>query len=275
MSAGYAPKGRLALAALRSAVPADATGLRRVRRFDFLDTAGGLVLQTTYQLAPAIGQDPPVETSLGTAPIWQVGAGPVRGRLGLGAPRHLGDPQVFHADDVEPPGEIRAGLLDPVLTTVATPRVQLGDRGLHSLAAVGTKVASRKPTLQILESLLFSLRQPRAAQELTRGHGGRDGDAAVHAGDLSCTWSGDWRRYDGECNVPSTRPVVRDAVRLRDGYRSGQPKPYPTDLRHVDGGPLPAQRHDPARLRSNKCGTLRVFRSCARSGVGGCLRRSS
>ena len=58
-----------ALAVLRRAVPADAAGLRRVRRVHLLDPPRRLVLQPGHHGAPAVRQDAPVESGLGTAPV--------------------------------------------------------------------------------------------------------------------------------------------------------------------------------------------------------------
>jgi len=142
MSAGCAPEDRLALTVLRCAMPADATGLRRVRGADLLDPARSLVLQTSYQRAPAVGQDAPIETGFRASTVRQV---PTCSRgIGLG-PRALGHPndaQVFSADDIEPPRKVGAGLLHPVSSTVGGSRVQFGNRSLHAPTTMGTAMAA-------------------------------------------------------------------------------------------------------------------------------------
>ena len=81
MSAGYAPEDRLALTVVRCAVPADAAGLRRVRRLIFSTRPGGLVLQAPDEQSPAVGQDAPVESGFGAATVRQVRSLVVRGRV--------------------------------------------------------------------------------------------------------------------------------------------------------------------------------------------------
>src|SRR5207247_6827246 len=85
MSAGCAPEDRLALSVVRCAVPADTTGLRRVRRVDLLDPSRRLVLQALDQAAPAAGQDAPVQSGLGPATVRQIGAWSFGVGFGLGS----------------------------------------------------------------------------------------------------------------------------------------------------------------------------------------------
>ena len=130
MPAGHAPEHRLALAVLRCAVPADAAGLRRVRRIDFLDPSRCLVLQPLDQPPQPLARMPRFRPALARR---RFGRYPpvVQGRVWASGAWSSGDPQVLHPDHVEPAREVGAGLLHPVLAPVTGPGIQLRDRGLH------------------------------------------------------------------------------------------------------------------------------------------------
>ncbi len=251
MPTGRASEARLALTVLRRAVPADAAGLRRVRRIDFLNASRCLLLQTTDQCTPAVGQDASVESGLRTATVRQVSAWSFGDRFGLGTSAHRCDAQVFHPDDIEPPCEVCAGLLHPILTASTCPGMQFCDRGSHPLAAVGVAPAARETTLQALEPRPLTIRQTGAGQQFTGGQGRRHRDAAVHTDDRTRSGRWNWFRDDREGDVPATCRVQGDPVRLRCRDALGQAHAHPADLGYVDRGPLPAQLHDPGRLTTD------------------------
>ena len=142
-------------------------------------------------------------------------------------------------------------LLHPILTTVSGSRIRPRDRRLHSLPPVRAATTPGQAALQLLEPLLLPVRQTGAGQEFAGGQCRRDGDATVHADDLTRTRPGGRQRNHGERQMPATDPISGDPVRLGSGNGTRQPKPYPADFRHVDRGPLPAQLHYPRRLRTD------------------------
>ncbi len=244
VSTGCASEDRLALTVSRCAMPADATGLRCVRRVYFLDSPWRLVLQAPDEQSPAASQDASVQPSLGAATIGQVPTGLLGIGFGLRSPDHRGDPQIFNPDQIEASSEISAGFFDPVLASVGRAGVQFGDRVLRSAAPLGAALTPGKTTLQLLQPFLFSFRQAGADQEFPSGQGSRHCDAAVHADGVTCAGPGDRCRNHGQGKVPTTYAIAGDAVRLRAGYRAGQPELYPADLGHVDLGPFPVQLDD-------------------------------
>jgi hypothetical protein len=261
MSASYAPEGRLALAVVRCAVPAGTAGLRRVRRVDFLDPSGRLVLQTAHQGTPAVAQNTPAQPCLGAATVWQVAAWTRGVGPGLGTSRHLSNPKIFYLDHVEPPRQIGTGLLHPILATFASARMQFGDRSFDSLTTMGASTAAGQAPLQMFEPTELALREIRAGQKFTGTQRGRHGDPAVNTDDLTRTWRGDRRWNNGECDVPATCPVAGYPVRPRIRYSTRQPQPHPTDFRHVDLGPLPVQPDDPGCLGADNAEALTQSRS--------------
>jgi len=251
MSAGNTPEDRLALAVLRRAIPTGAAGLRRVRRFDFLDSSNGLVLQADDQFAPSVGQDASRQARLCAPPVRQIRTWPIGVGDGFGATGHLHDAQVFHADEVEASGEVGADLLHPVLAAVAGTSVQLGDRVLRPPATVGAATTACESALQPLESIPLAVREARAGQEFAGAQCCGDGDAAVHADDLACAGCGDRLRDRCEGDVPAAGPIAGDAVRLRIRNGARQSQPDPANFGHVDFGPLPVPFGYPRSLETN------------------------
>ena len=115
---GNAPEDRLALTALRRAMPARMAGLRRERGTDLLHPTGRLVLQAYRELAPTTSEDGPVQNRLLPHTLAWTGA------VSLGGPGHVLYPQVFDTDQIESTSEIGAGLLHPVLPPINATRLQ-------------------------------------------------------------------------------------------------------------------------------------------------------
>lgn len=251
VSTGHAPEDRLALAVLRCAVPAHAAGLRRICRTDLLDPSWSLLLQTTYQCSPTVGEDAAIETGLGAAAVGQVGARSLWVGLGLGAPGHVGDMEVLHADDVEPSRQVGADLLRPILEAIAGTRVQLRDRHFPTQAPVGTRATPGETALEVLEPFQLAVREAGARQELTRGQGSRNCNASIHTDDPTGTGCPDRLRDRGEREVPPARPITRHAVRLRSGDRARRSEPHPANLRDENLRPLTAHLFNTDGLRTD------------------------
>jgi len=130
ISAGGADEDRLALAVLRRHMPARTAALARKCRIDLLDTARGLLFQSTHQDAPARSEDLPVQPSLGPhITAWGLHAA-------LGRTRHVSNPQVLDPDHIKPSHQISRHLLDPVLAGVSLAGLQSCDRGLDLSATI-------------------------------------------------------------------------------------------------------------------------------------------
>jgi hypothetical protein len=129
VSAGHAAEQGLALAAACCDVPARRATLARVRGTYFLHPAGGLVLQAADQQAPPRSHDFPVETGLGPHVPARL---PDRAPGGAG---HDPDLEILDTDHVEPPCDVRRGLLAPVLADVRTAGLEPGSRVPDPLAA--------------------------------------------------------------------------------------------------------------------------------------------
>jgi hypothetical protein len=141
VSAGRACELRLALARFRIHVPARRAPLTRERGVDPLHPTGSLLLQAPRQQAPSRPQDPPVQSGLladvPARTVWRA----------LCASDHVPDLQVLDPDHVKAEGQIRGGLLGPVLALVPFPGTQPSDRVPHPPTAVGAwpRRSSRSP----------------------------------------------------------------------------------------------------------------------------------
>lgn len=251
VSAGCAPEDRLALAVVRCAMPADATGLRRVRGVDLLDPPRGFLLKSTNQSGPSVGEDTAIESGLGASTVRQVPTWSFGVRLRPRSPRHLGNTQVFHSDDVESLREVCAALLDPVLAAIRRPGVKFREGSSYSPMPIRTAAAAPQPAFQADESFVLAVREARARQKLAGRQCGRDSNSAVHAYHLARSRRRDWLWHGGERKMPAARPITGDSVRLRVGNGAGQPESHPADLRHQCLCPLAAQPYDPRRLSTD------------------------
>jgi hypothetical protein len=144
-SAGFALEDRLALAVFGCDVPARGASLRRVHSRDLLDPAECLVLQACDELSPATSADRAVEPTF---------LGHSRARLldrSARRPGHRPHVKVLDSEHVEPPREVRCGLLDPVSAPVPLAGFQLPEHPFGLVAAIGTPLAAREPLLQCLQ----------------------------------------------------------------------------------------------------------------------------
>lgn len=249
---------RLVLTVSWCAVPATRTRLTGVRRVDAFDPPGGFVLEPLNEQAPARGENASVESCLGASPVRQVAAWLGRVRLRFRPPRQLRDAEVFDADQIESAGKVRGSLLGPVLATIRRPGVKSRDRDPDPLPTVRIVLGSGEPALQLSKSPLLGLGESRAGEQLTSGQRSGHGDAAINTDDLTAAGCGDRLRHGGEGDMPAAQAVAVDPVRLRFGQCTGDPKPYPADLRNQHLGPLAAQPFDTARLRADDPESLPV-----------------
>ncbi len=249
--AGYAPENRLALTVLRCAMPADVAGLRSKCGIHPLDPPRRLLFQATNQGAPTVGQDAPIQACFGAATVREVRTWLVGIRSELGPPGELPNPQIFHADQIKPPRDFRACLLNPVSTTVDSTGVKPGDRDLDPQVAPGATSAAREATLQALQASSLSARPPRANQKLPGAQGGRHSHTAVDTDDLARHRRRDLGGKDSERDVPPPCSVPGNPVGPCSGHRSGEAKPHPADLRHIHRRPLAAELHESGCLRAD------------------------
>lgn len=240
VTAGRAPEVGLALARPPIHMPAHRATLRRERRVDLLDPAGGFVLQAAGEHAPARGEDGPVEPGL----LTDVPSRLVDGAAGGSG--HVADPEVFDSDEVGGACQFGGRLLDPVLPALSVPGPGPGELSFHFYPPVrptlGTGQAPLQPQCRSLGRGL-----ERAPVRTRR----RDRHAAVHADDRPVAGPLDGGRDRGERNVPPPRPVQRDTVRLRIRDRTGASKLHPPDLRNPHTGPAAVDLLDTLGLSVN------------------------
>ena len=226
-SAGLALEDRLALAVPGRDVPARGASLRRVHGRDLLDPAQSLVLQTRDEQAPTTSADRTVEPTFPSHPS---------SRALDGAPcraRHRPHLQNFDPDHIEPPREIGAGFLDPVLAPVRLTGSQLCDRPFGLLATAGTALAAGQPLLQQPQPFRLTQGQPRCVPQLAGGQRSRYSNSAVDADHTAVAWPGDRLGDVGERDMPAARPITGNPIGLHPArHRPRQPKPHPPNLRH-------------------------------------------
>jgi len=245
-SAGFALEDRLALAVSGCNVPARGASLRRVGSRNLLDPAQRLVLQTYDQLAPAASADCAVEPTF----LSDTGT-----RLLDGAAcrvRHSSHVQSLDPDHVEPPRQVGAGLLHPVLTPVPLAGFQPRDRAFRLLAAMGTAPGAGQPLLQHLQPFRLTRGKTRGLQQLTGRQRGRHGNTAVDADHAAVPWTGDRVGDVGERDMPAASPITSNPVGLDTlRRRSRQPEPHPPDLGNPDPTKAAVQPLDMMRFHSD------------------------
>src|SRR5674476_596743 len=262
--ASHTYEGRLALATLRCDVLAGITGLRRVRSFHFFDPAGSLLLQPAREQTPPGFEDAPVEPGL----LCEVPARILHGS-GSGA-SHAFDGEVLDPDHVEPASEVGAGFLKPVFAPVAIPGFQPADQGPDFPAAVRPAPGAGESALQPQEPLSFLRPQTLRAGHLTRGQCHRDSDTPIHADDAAGAWGGDRFRDHSERDMPTTRPLACDAVRLPVHESAAAFEPNPADLRPPAHWPVPGCRGGPAQPQARRSANPHARRLYATSGLRLC-----
>jgi hypothetical protein len=266
--ASHTYEGRLALATLRCDVLAGVTGLRRVRSFHFFDPAGSLLLQPAREQTPPGFEDAPVEPGL----LCDVPARILHGS-GSGA-SHAFDVEVLDPDHVEPGSEVGAGFLKPVFAPVAIPGFQPADQGPDFPAAVRPAPGAGESALQPQEPLSFLRPQTLRAGHLTSGQCHRDSDTPVHADDAAGAWGGDRFRDHSERDMPTTRPLACDAVRLPVHQSAAAFERNPADLRPPAHCSVPGCRGGPAQPQARRSANPHARRLYATSGADGFLRRT-
>ncbi len=266
--ASHAHEGRLALATLRCDVPAGVTGLRRVRSFHFLDPAGSLLLQPAREQTPPGFEDAPVEPGL----LCDVPARILHGS-GSGA-GHAFDVEVLDPDHVEPAGEVGAGFLKPVFAPVAIAGFQPADQGPDFPAAVRPAPGAGESALQPQEPLSFLRPQTRRAGHLTGGQCHRERDTPVHADDAAGAGGRNRWGNHGERDMPTTRPLACDAVRLPVRQGAAAFERNPADLRPPAHCSVHGCRGGPAQPQARRSANPHARRLYATSGADGFLRRT-
>jgi hypothetical protein len=183
--AGLALEDRLALAVSGRDVPTCGASLRRERGRDLLDPARSFVLHTCDELAPAASADRAVEpTFLGDAhPRLLDGAS--------GGAGHRPNIQSFDPDHVEPPREVSAGFLDPILTPIPLAGSQSRDRPFGLVAAVRATLAAGQPLLQHLQPLRLTPSKTRDMQQFAGRQRRRHRNTTVNADHAAITRTGD------------------------------------------------------------------------------------
>src|ERR1035437_50170 len=243
--AGHPHEGRLALATLVRNMLAGVTGLRRVRSFDLLDPARCFLFQPGHEKPPPGLKEAPVEPGL----LCDVPA-----RLLHGSPRissHAFDVEVLNTDHIKPTSEVRAGLLGPVFAPAAILGLQSCDQSLHLFAAVRPAPSTGESALQPQEAAGFLPAQPARTGDLASGQRPRDSDAAVPPDDAARAGCGHRVGDHGEHDMPTARPVTRDAVRLPASEGAAAFELHPADLRDQQAAACPVVLPDPQRLRAD------------------------
>jgi hypothetical protein len=228
-TAGSAPEDGLALARLPVHVPARRAPLARERGFDLLYSTPGFLLQSAYKQPPPGSHYLAVEPGLGADVSARVLRCAFRG------PSHVCDLQVLDPDHVEAPGDVRTGLLHPVLPPVRLAGAQPGDRALDPSAAIRSPFGPGQLPLQAPQPGPFPPSQAGTAKHLPGRQGRGDRHAPVNAHYLAVAWRRNWRGDHGKRDVPPARWVHRHAVGLsprRDC--SGPAEPHPPGLRYPD-----------------------------------------
>src|ERR1019366_3381863 len=144
---------------------------------------------------------------------------------------HALDVEVLNTDHVEPTSKVGAGLLGPVFAPVAVFGFQPCDQGLDLVAAVGSAGGAGESALQPQEPAGFLQAQPARTGHLTCGQRHRDSDATINTDDAARAGCGHRVGDHGEPDMPTARPVARDAVRLPASEGAAAFELHPADLR--------------------------------------------
>ena len=235
-TAGRTPEARLTLARLRIHVSACRTPLTRVMRLYLGHPAGRLLSQTTHQQSPARSQDLTIQPGFLADVLPRVFARAFRGS------GHFLDLEVFDLDQVVATGDAGGGFLGPVFAPMGLVGVQAGGGEPYPLAAVRSAFGAGEFPLQTPQPSLLAHGQARYVEQLARRQGCGYDDAPVDPDNLAVTRS--WNRVGnrGEGDVPASRTIKGDPVRLHAWrYRAGPAESHPPSLRHPDLTGLPAE----------------------------------
>ena len=228
-STDFALEDRLALAVSGCDVPARGASLRRVGSRNLLDPAQSLVLQTYDQLAPAASADYAVEPTFLSDTGTRLLDGAAR------RARHTSHVQSLDPDHVEPPRQVGAGLLHPVLTPVPLAGFQPRDRAFRLLAAMGTAPGAGQPLLQHLQPFRLTRGETGCMQQLAARQRSRHDNTTVDADHTAVTRTGNRAGDMRERHMPPACPITSNPVRLDTlGHRPRKAKTHPPDLGHPD-----------------------------------------
>ena len=223
--AGRATESRLALTRRNVHLPTTATFLRGKCGVDSLYSTRSLLFQPGEKSTPPRRKDRSVQSGFLSdfAPWLRSGA--------CGRPSHSRDPQVLDSDQVEATSKVGAGFLDPVSTTIALPRTELGKRELASATSIGTLFGSAEPALKSDQPASFLTRQSWAMQQLAGRKSGRHDDATIDSNDLAIA-RGVYRvRLRRQGDMPMPDSIERDAVGLDPFADRSRPAKFdPADL---------------------------------------------
>ena len=246
VSAGPAAEDGLALARLGIHGPAYRARLARVRGIDSLDSADGLILQSTCQQAPAGSKNRSVEVGLGGH------IAPGHGKTSPGRAGHVPDLQVLNSDHVESHGQAGGHLLGPVPARVGLSGPQPRHLDSDPDAALRAWLCAGQTALQSYEPLLPLLAGPRNLQQLSCGQSCGNSYATVNADYGTSARLRNRRWNHGECDVPPSRTVMSDPVGLSvpgDGTRPAELQS--PCLRHQYFADMTAHPTDMLRLDRN------------------------
>jgi hypothetical protein len=225
--AGLALENRLTLAVFGRDVPAGGASLRRVRGRDLLDPTVSLVPQSCGEQPPTAAGDTTVQPAL----LCDSHAGLLHGATRTAGHRpHI---EGFHADRIEAPRDVRAGLFHPVLTPVGVTSLQLRNRQLRTGSPVRAALGSGKALLQHLDPPGLARGGTGGAQQFTGRQGRRHRYTTVHTHHAALTRTRDRIRDVRERYMPTASPITGDPIRLhtlRNWPR--QPKSHPAHLGH-------------------------------------------
>jgi hypothetical protein len=235
-SAGYAAEEGLALAALRSNMPAGRTPLAGVSGMNSFDPAWGLLFQAPEQKTPTGPADLPVQSGfLPHIVAWGRNCTP-------GGTGHLPDVQVLDKDLIKPACDTRGHLFNPVLAAVPLASLHLGNGCLDPPSTARTASSARKPALKSQQFGRLFIGQPWDAEQFSGRQGCGYHDTSIDAHDVAGAGGRCRFGYRGERDMPTACPVACDSVRLharRNG--AGPSERYPTCLRHAYRASPPAQ----------------------------------
>jgi hypothetical protein len=245
-AAGDALENRLALAVFRRDMPAGRASLRCVRSPNRFEPPRSFVLKPGNQQAPALAVNLTVE-----APFLR----DVDARKFTSTARRTGHRshiQVFDSDRVEAAGYIGGGLFYPFAAAVCFAGPQSADGLFGSCPPARTGSRPRQTLLQSPQSLCFTSAKARNTQQLPGGQRRRRRHPAIDANHAAIT--GAWNSFgdDGKGDVPASRSIQGDAIRLhRVGDAAGPPEPNPTYFRYPYLPVAAAQPFEVARFESD------------------------
>ena len=225
VAAGDAHEQRLALATVRSDMPARRAPLATERGIDLLHPTRSLLLQPGHQPTPTSGEDRPVQPGL----LTNIAAGtPDR------APRrtrHVRDLQTLNPNQIKPARQIGRGLLHPILATVRIPGPKSRDDGLDLTATVRAALSPGQSALQAPQAALLTGRGLWTGQQFASGQSRGHHHAPVHTDDLAVARCGNRVWDHRERDMPTTRPVPGHPIRPHiNGNGTTAPKPHPPHL---------------------------------------------